>query len=116
MDDDSGHGWLVFAGIVLMVTGVMRVFDGIWAFRFHGTLPQNLENALFGNSLKTYGWLWLIVGVVVFLGGLGVMARPQISRWIGVLAGAVIAITAVWWIPYYPVWSLAYIFIGMLVI
>ena len=44
------------------------------------------------------------------------MARSQFSRWIGIFAGAVMAISAVWWMPYYPVWSLVYIFIGVLLI
>ena len=44
------------------------------------------------------------------------MSRSQVARWIGIAAGAVMAITAIWWIPYYPVWSLVYIGIGALVI
>jgi hypothetical protein len=116
MDDDSGSGWLLFAGIVLIVAGVMRFFDALWAFRYHGVLPQNLEDAIFGHSLKTYGWIYLIVAIVVVLSGIGVMARSQVARWIGVAAGAVIAITAIWWIPYYPVWSLLYVGVGVLVI
>ena len=44
------------------------------------------------------------------------MAGSQFSRWIGIFAGAVMAISAVWWMPYYPVWSLVYIVIGVLVI
>jgi hypothetical protein len=69
-----------------------------------------------GTTLKNYGWLWLIVGILLILCALGVMARSQISRWIGVFAGAVIAISAIWWMPYYPIWSLTYIGIGILVI
>jgi len=26
-------GWIVFASVVLIVAGFMRVFDAIWAFR-----------------------------------------------------------------------------------
>lgn len=106
---------MVFSGVVLMVGGVLRIFDGIWAFRYKGALPDNLQNALIGHSLTTYGWLWLIVGIVVLLCGIGVMYRLQVARWIGVVAGAVLAITSIWWIPYYPVWSFVYIGIGILV-
>ena len=114
--DNDGRGWLVFAAVVLGVAGIMRIFDAIWAFRYKGALPENLQNALFGNTLKNYGWLWLIVGILLILSALGVMARSQLSRWIGVVAGAVIAISAIWWMPYYPIWSLTYIGIGVLVI
>jgi hypothetical protein len=114
--DNDGKGWLVFAAVVLGVAGIMRIFDGIWAFRYKGAVPEHLQNALLGTTLKNYGWLWLIVGIVLILCALGVMTRSQLSRWIGVFAGAVIAISAIWWMPYYPIWSLTYIGIGVLVI
>ena len=113
---EKGQGWLLFAAIVLAVAGVMRIFDAIWAFRYHGTVPQNLEDAIFGHSLKTYGWVYLIVAIVLILCSLGVVAGSQLSRWIGVFAGAVLAISAIWWMPYYPIWSLTYVGIGMAVI
>ena len=114
--DNDGKGWLVFAAVVLGVAGIMRIFDGIWAFRYKGALPDHLQNSLLGTNLKNYGWLWLIIGILLILCALGVMQRSQISRWIGVVAGAVIAVSAVWWMPYYPIWSLTYIAIGALVI
>jgi hypothetical protein len=114
--NERGHGWILFAGIVLGVAGIMRIFDAIWAFRYHGVLPQNLEDALFGTSLKTYGWLWLVVGIVLILCGLAVMGRSQVARWAGVAGGAVCSISAIWWMPYYPIWSLTYIALGVLVI
>jgi hypothetical protein len=114
--DNDGKGWLVFAAVILGVAGIMRIFDAIWAFRYKGAVPEHLQSALLGTTLKNYGWLWLIVGIVLILCALGVMARSQISRWIGVFAGAVIAVSAIWWMPYYPIWSLAYIGIGVLVI
>ena len=37
--EQRGEGWSFFAAIVLGVAGIMRVFDAIWAFRYHGVLP-----------------------------------------------------------------------------
>jgi hypothetical protein len=114
--EERGAGWLLFAGVVLMIAGVMRFFDAIWAFSYKGSVPSNLQNALFGHSLKTYGWVYLVVAIILFLSGLGVMAGSQFSRWIGIFASAVAAISAIWWMPYYPIWSLTYIFVAVLVI
>jgi hypothetical protein len=114
--DNNGQGWLIFAAVALGIGGIMRIFDAIWAFRYHGSIPENLQNALWGHTLKNYGWLWLVVGIILILCAFGVMARSQISRWIGIFAGAVAAISAIWWMPYYPVWSLTYIAIGVLVV
>jgi len=107
---------LFFAGTILGIAGIMRIFDGIWALRFDGDVPDNLESALLGKSLSTYGWLWLIVGVILLLSSFAVLQGSQFARWIGIIAGAIMAITAIWWIMYYPVWSLVYVLIGMLVV
>jgi hypothetical protein len=114
--DNNGHGWLIFAAVALGIGGIMRIFDAIWAFRYHGSVPENLQNALWGHTLKNYGWLWLVVGIILILCAFGVMARSQVSRWIGIFAGAVAAISAIWWMPYYPIWSLTYIALGVLVV
>ena len=114
--NESGSGWTIFAGIALLVAGVMRIFDSIWAFRYHGVLPSNLEAAIFGHTLKTYAWVYLAVGIILILAGLGVMVQSQVSRWIGIFAAAILGISAIWWMPYYPIWSLTYIGICFFVI
>ena len=113
---DEGGGWLLFAATILGIAGIMRIFDGIWAFRYDGVVPDELESALLGKSLSTYGWAWIIVGVVLILSSFAILNRSQFARWIGIFAGGLLAITAIWWIPYYPVWSLLYVLIGVLVI
>lgn len=112
----EGDGWLFFAATVLGIAGIMRVFDAIWAFRYHGALPSNLEDAIFGHSLKTYGWVYLIVAVILVASSFGIIVGSQLSRWIGIVAAALLAISAVWWMPYYPVWSLTYITLAIFAI
>ena len=83
--DRRGEGWVVFAAIVLGVAGIMRIFDAIWAFRYHGALPENLEGAIFGHSLKTYGWLYLVVAAVLIVCVVpGVSAGRRSARWAGI--------------------------------
>ena len=113
--------WLTFSAVILIIAGILRVIDAIWAFGYHGAVPDNLQNALLGHSLKTYGWIWLIIGVILIVAGalvLGPSDRPgaEISRWIGIVAAGLAAISAIFVIPYYPVWSLIYIAIAIMVI
>jgi hypothetical protein len=116
-DAESGpNGWVAFAAIALTVGGIMRIFDAIWAFRYNGALPGNLEDAIFGHSLNTYGWVYLVVAALLLTCAFLLFQGSQFARWIGVVAGAVAAISAVWWMPYYPIWSLTYIALGGLVI
>jgi hypothetical protein len=99
-----------------MVAGIMRLFDAIWAFRYKGSIPDNLQGAIFGHSLETYAWLWLVMAILLVVAGLGVLLRNQIARWFGIVVAAIGTISAIWWMPYYPIWSLVYIGIGVAVI
>jgi len=120
-DPVKRSGWLTFSAVVLIIAGIMRVIDAIWAFGYHGALPNGLKDAILGHSLKTYGWIWLILGVILIAAGalvLGPSDRPsaEVSRWIGIIAAALAAISAIFVMPYYPVWSLIYIAIAIMVI
>ena len=114
-------GWLTFSAVVLIIAGTMRVIDAIWAFGYHGAIPDNLQGALLGHSLATYGWIWLIIGVVLIVAGALVLGpsdqrSAEVSRWIGIVAAALAAISAIFVMPYYPVWALIYIAIAVMVI
>jgi len=50
--------------------------------------------------------LWNLSGLV----------QSQVSRWIGIFAAAILGISAIWWMPFYPIWSLTYIGICFFVI
>ena len=117
MDDvGEGYGWLFFAGTVLGIAGLMRIVDAIWAFRYNGRLPDEFQGAVFGTSLSTYGWLYLIVGVILIGASFAVLTRSQLARWIGIIAGAIMVISAMPWMPLYPVWSLTYVLLGALTV
>ena len=114
-------GWLTFSAVVLIITGIMRVIDAIWAFGYNGPIPDGLRGALLGHSLTTYGWIWLIIGAILIAAGvlvLGPSDRPggEISRWIGIVAASLGAISGIFVMPYYPVWALLYIAIAIMVI
>ena len=88
---------------------------------YHGAVPGNLQGALLGHSLATYGWIWLIIGIILIAAGilvLGPSDQPsaEISRWVGIIAAALAAISAMFVMPYYPVWSLLYIILAVMVV
>jgi hypothetical protein len=109
-------GWVKFASIVLIFAGIMRVLDSIWAFRFNGQLPDNLNGGTLGSNLTTYAVVYLIVGVLLILTGIYVVMRSQFFRWVGAAAGILGGLSGAVWLPYYPVWSLVYVGISVLVV
>ena len=114
-DTQRGSGWLFFAGTILGFAGIMRIIDSIWAFSYKGALPDSLKNGVLGSNLHNYAWTWLIVGCVLILSSVAVLARSQFARWIGLIAAMVGGVSAVTWMPYYPVWSLTYIGLAVVV-
>ena len=45
----------------------------------------------------------------------GIVARSQLSRWIGYVAAVVLGVSGTIWLPVYPVWSLVYVAIAVMV-
>jgi hypothetical protein len=109
-------GWLLFSGLILMIAGIMRFFDGIWALGYHAGLPEHLQGSIFGSNLKDFGILYIVIAVILFASGWGVFLRSQAARWVGVGAASIASIISIWWMPYYPIWSATYIALGALVI
>ena len=112
--ESAGEGWLFFAGTMLGIAGLMRIIDAVWAFHYNGVLPENLKDGLFGSNLNNYGWAWLIVGVILVLSSYLVLTRSQLARWIGYIAAVIGALSAMTWMPYYPIWSLTYVALAVL--
>jgi hypothetical protein len=113
-EEDRGFGWLFFAGTVLGLAGLMRIVDAIWAFSYNGALPERLEDSVIGDNLTTYAWLWLVVGAVLIVSSFLILTRSQFARWVGFIAATIGAISAMFWMPYYPIWSLTYVGIMVL--
>jgi hypothetical protein len=111
---ERGDGWVVFASAALIFAGAMRIIDAIWAFGANNN--TRLSDALLGDKLDNYGWWWLIVGIILIGAGIGVLSRGQFSRWIGIIGAAIAALSAMAWMPYYPVWSLVYVAIAFFVL
>jgi hypothetical protein len=113
-------GWLTFAGVLLIITGIMRIIDSIWAFSYNGTVVDKLHGALLGHSLTTYAVIWLIVGTTSVVVGYMVLKpgslSAEMSRRAGMAVAGFNALLALAWMPYYPVWALLYIAMGIIVI
>jgi hypothetical protein len=114
--EELGIGWLFFAGSVLGIAGLMRIVDAFWAFRYNGALPENLEDGVLGSNLDNYAWTWLIVGIVLIVSSFLILTGSQFARWVGYIASVIAAVSAMTWMPYYPIWALTYVLIAMLVL
>ena len=103
--DDPGHGWVTFAGVLLLLAGTLSLIFGLAAVgnsRFVAGHPRYI----LGNA-HVWGWIGVIIGVVQVAVGLGVFAKNQLSRWVGVIVLALSAPAELLTMPSYPFWSLS---------
>jgi hypothetical protein len=101
-----GTGWIVFAGIVMILAGGNMAINGIWALHASSQVEKSFgDTLLFSSSnLDTWGWIYLIVGAVVVIAGIMVFFRVAFGIWVGIFAALVQALFAFFWIfsPYWP--------------
>jgi hypothetical protein len=111
---DRGYGWVAFAGILLLIVGTINTIEGIAAIGNAHFFTAN-AHYVFG-SLKTWGWVVLCIGVIQLLVGLGVFAKNQLARWVGVFFLSLNMIAQLLMMPAYPFWSLAVFTLDVLAI
>ncbi len=113
-DEPIGAGWLMFAGIMLLIAGVLNVIYGIAAIGNSSFFIADQKYIL--SDLKTWGWVTLIIGVLQVVASFSIWAGNQFGRWFGIGAAALSSIGALLSIPAYPFWSLAIFAIDILII
>jgi hypothetical protein len=109
-------GWLSFAAAVLVVSGAFKILDALWAFKYDDEVSEEVQTVLFENDLESWGWVWLVVGIVLIAAGVAVVSGAQWARWVGIVAASIAAIVFLPWIYYQPLWTILSVTLAVLVI
>ena len=109
-------GWLSFAAALLVVSGIFKILDALWAFKYDDDVSDEVQTVLFENDLASWGWVWLGVGIVLILAGFAVVSGSQWARWVGIVAASLAAISFLPWIYYKPLWTILSVTLAVLVI
>ena len=108
-------GFTAFAAVVMIMTGVFQAFQGLVAL-LNDDFYVVGEKWTFSFDLTSWGWVHLIVGVLVAVAGVFVLRGAVWARTVGVAVAAVSALLNFMWLPYYPFWSLLIIALDVFVI
>jgi hypothetical protein len=103
---------MIFASVLLAVLGFFNLLDGIAAIARSHVFVANAVY-VFG-SLRTWGWIVLILGVLQLIAAAGVLTANQLARWFGVAVVGLNAIGQMFFISSYPFWSLTIIAIDVI--
>jgi hypothetical protein len=114
-----GTGWIIFAGVVMIIAGANMIITGLVALQASSGVVASFKNRLLfsDTNLDTWGWIYVIVGAVVLLAGIFVFVRARWAVWVGIVAATVQAIFAFFWL-FTPYWEgpLIIIVVDMLVL
>lgn len=108
-------GVTVFAGVLMVLSGGLQAVQGVVALA-NDTFYVVGEEYLFEFDVTTWGWIHLIMGVIVALAGVGLFQGAVWARTVAVIVASVSILANFMWMPYYPFWSLTVITFDVFVI
>jgi hypothetical protein len=108
-------GFILFAGIMLVLSGFFQAFSGLVAL-FQNEFYVATRNYLFQFDATSWGWIHLVGGLVVAAAGFAVMAGRTWGRVVGIILAVLSALANFAFIPYYPFWAITIIALDIFVI
>ncbi len=108
-------GWSYFAGFMMMLLGVLQSISGLTAI-FRDEYYVATQDKLLLLDFTAWGWVHLIIGIIVFMAGLEVMRGAVWARTLGVFLAGISLIANMGFLNAYPFWSILMIVIDILVI
>jgi hypothetical protein len=108
-------GFIMFAAIMMIMAGVFQALQGLVAI-FENEFYVATRNYTFQFDATTWGWIHLVVGLIVAFAGWGLLSGQTWARIVGITLAALSATANFLFIPYYPVWSLLIIAVDVFVI
>ena len=108
-------GFAVFAGSVMLLVGAFQAIMGLAAI-FDDEFFVVTTNYVFDLDVTAWGWIHLLLGVILMFAGWGAFSGAVWARAIGMLFAILSAIANFFFIPYYPVWSIVVIALDVWVI
>lgn len=113
-EDDRGDSWVMFAGVMLALVGILNVVYGIAAIGDSTFFVADAKYVF--TNLNTWGWVLTLVGAVQFIAAFGIWSGAEWARWVGIGSAGLNAIVQMLFIPAFPLLSVALFAVDVLVI
>ena len=108
-------GFILFAAIMMIMVGLFQALQGLIAI-FENEFYVTTRNYIFQFDATTWGWIHLLVGLLVAFAGYGLLSGKTWARVVALTLAVLSAITNFLFIPYYPFWALLLITLDIFVI
>lgn len=108
-------GFTVFAATMMIMIGIFQAIAGIVAL-INDEFYVVTQGWIFQFDITTWGWVHLILGVIIALAGMALFSGAVWARTLGVIIATISAIVNFAWLPWYPIWAIIMITVDVFVI
>jgi len=117
MNSRSMAGWIGFAGILLLVVGAIDFMQGLIAL-FEDEYYVVTQSGFLAVDLTGWGWIMMIWGVLLVLGGLGLLSAQGWARWFAIVVVCLNFIAQLGFLgnSQYPLWSLTVMALNVIIL
>jgi hypothetical protein len=118
MNEERLTGWAAFAGVVMLVIGMLDVVYGLAALLNDNviTTAGGGEGGVIIWDFTTWGWVHLIIGVILILTAFGLFSAAGWARVVAIIICVVGAVAQVGLITVFPIWSFLMVLLYIAVI
>ena len=115
--DKSWSGWIGFAALMMVIIGAIDFFEGLIAvIRGHYYVVAASQVIVFDTT--TWGWITMILGIILVLVGLGLAGGAGWARWVSIFLISFSLIEQLAWLgsSQYTLWTLTVIALMIMVL
>ena len=109
------NGLTIFAAVIMVIAGFWQALAGIAALA-HDNVYVTSPDYIYSIDLTGWGWIHLLLGILVVCAGVAVFLGQTWARVVGILLAGLSLIANFLFIPHYPLWSLTIIALDVAVI
>jgi hypothetical protein len=109
-------GWIVFAGFFMIVNGIFGALQGLTALLRDQSYFVVAENGLLTFNYTAWGWIHLILGIVLIVVGIFLLRGSGWARVLAVILVGLHMIAQFGFISSYPVWGIIMIALDALIL
>jgi hypothetical protein len=108
-------GWATFAGCIMFITGSLDALWGLGGILNDDVVVVGGQGALVAD-ITTWGWVHLILGVLIALTGVGLITGNSAARFAGIFFVSVNAVSQIVWFPAAPLWAFLLILLDVVIL
>ena len=100
----------------MVTVGIFGFFQGLVAIVNGKDFFVTTPNYFVSFDASQWGWIHLILGIIVALAGFFIFTGNVLARSVGIVIASLQALANFLWLPYYPIWGIIIIALDVFII